>query len=248
MRAGARRRRRREAHVRPRRAREPLLRSRGARRRGRAVAPPAHQPTRGSQRRSARRAPRAPRARAPRPRETTTQRARAAHDAGSSARATARAARAQHPSPTPARRTASAASPPPRPLRASAHARDRVTRRGGAAKRPQESRDEQHPPRPPRMLPTIPWPYASPKCRNDAGETTSTSTPRSRTCSTASATKRPATSAGPRGYDVVRTRTRTGSPVEAFDGREMPGGAERRASVVASGRSSASASATYDAS
>ena len=60
-----------------------------------------------------------------------------------------------------------------------------------------------------RMLPTIPCPYARPKCRNDAGETTSTSTPRARTCSTASATKRPAGSSGERGYEVVRTGTFT---------------------------------------
>ena len=56
-------------------------------------------------------------------------------------------------------------------------------------------------------FPTMPCPYASPKCRNDAGETTSTSTPAARRCSTASRTNAPATSSGPRGYDVVRTTT-----------------------------------------
>ncbi len=59
-----------------------------------------------------------------------------------------------------------------------------------------------------RMFPGIPWPYARPKCRNDAGETTSTSTPAARRCSTASRTNTPATSSGVRGYEVVRTRTR----------------------------------------
>ena len=56
-------------------------------------------------------------------------------------------------------------------------------------------------------FPTMPCPYASPKCRNEAGETTSTSTPAARRCSTASRTNAPATSSGPRGYDVVRTTT-----------------------------------------
>lgn len=58
-----------------------------------------------------------------------------------------------------------------------------------------------------RRLPTTPCPYAMPKCRKDEGDTTSTATPRARTASTTSATKRPEGSSGPRGYDVVRTRT-----------------------------------------
>ena len=45
--------------------------------------------------------------------------------------------------------------------------------------------------------------------RNEAGETTSTSTPWIRRSSTASRRKAPATSASSRGYDVVRTQTRT---------------------------------------
>ena len=53
----------------------------------------------------------------------------------------------------------------------------------------------------------MPCPYASPKWRNEAGETTSTSTPGDRSASTASRTNTPATSSGPRGYDVVSTAT-----------------------------------------
>src|SRR5207253_2545939 len=60
-----------------------------------------------------------------------------------------------------------------------------------------------------RRFPVTPAPYAMPKCRNDAGDTTSTSTPRARNRSTASATKRPAGSTGERGYEVVRTATLT---------------------------------------
>ena len=56
----------------------------------------------------------------------------------------------------------------------------------------------------------MPAPYASPKCRNPAGDTTSTSIPRARRRSTASAMNRPATSPGARGYDVVRSATFTG--------------------------------------
>src|ERR671923_1419829 len=47
-----------------------------------------------------------------------------------------------------------------------------------------------------------------PYVRNCSGPTTSTSTPRARTRSTASATNRPAESPGKRGYDVVSTPTR----------------------------------------
>ena len=57
----------------------------------------------------------------------------------------------------------------------------------------------------------MPAPYASPKCGNEAGETTSISVPASRRRSTASATKRPAVSASERGYDVARTTTFTRS-------------------------------------
>src|SRR5581483_7299541 len=48
-----------------------------------------------------------------------------------------------------------------------------------------------------------------PKCGNDAGETTSTSCPAARSASTWSATKRPATSPAPRGYEVARTQILT---------------------------------------
>src|SRR3954451_10095010 len=48
-----------------------------------------------------------------------------------------------------------------------------------------------------------------PKWWKSAGETTSTSTPRARSAATASPTKCPAGSPGWRGYEVVRTATRT---------------------------------------
>src|SRR3954463_7181563 len=63
-----------------------------------------------------------------------------------------------------------------------------------------------------------------PKWRKRAGETRQTPPPGARTASTASATKRPATSSGSRGYDVVSAMTfmPTGIPSSAAgwqDGR-----------------------------
>ena len=63
-----------------------------------------------------------------------------------------------------------------------------------------------------RRFPTTPWPYAIPKWWKESGETTSTVSPATRSRSTASATKRPTTSSGERGYDVVRTTTFTRQP------------------------------------
>ena len=99
-----------------------------------------------------------------------------------------------------------AASARPRPLRASAHVRDPRRREAARRKVQRNAGTSSTSHGRARMLPTIPRPYAIPKCRKVAGDTTSTSTPRARTRSTASATKRPAESSGPRGYDVVRTR------------------------------------------
>src|SRR3954469_3521578 len=83
-----------------------------------------------------------------------------------------------------------------------------------------------------RTFPTIPCPYASPKCLNDAGETTSTSTPRPRTCSTASATKRPAGSSGERGYDVVSTTTFTRETYALADAAGRMTGVQRAVAAV----------------
>src|SRR5204863_3507597 len=65
------------------------------------------------------------------------------------------------------------------------------------------------------------------KCRNSAGETTATSTPRARTCSTASATKRPAGSSAERGYDVVKTTTFTRTRYALLRHERENGGVER---------------------
>src|SRR3954454_21686514 len=56
-----------------------------------------------------------------------------------------------------------------------------------------------------------------PKWWNSVGDTTSTSTPRSRSARTASPTKCPAGEQGWRGYEVVRTATRTAPIVAAYD-------------------------------
>ncbi len=78
----------------------------------------------------------------------------------------------------------------------------------------------------------MPSPYATPKSRKLAGDTTRTSTPAARRCSTPSRTNAPAMSPSWRGYDVVSTTTRmaraTIRPHEPPPSRlDAPGGGHR---------------------
>ena len=198
----------------PRRARARLSPATGGRRRARTAARPRRR------RRPATSTPlgitttaRAPSARASVGERRSRAPRRPRRDAAPRARATARVARARRRSPRPARPPACASAAPtaaegsqcawtrsaPRAARAAATANE--SRKSGSSRASQGRR---------RRFPTIPEPYASPKCGKSAGDTTSTSSPRPRSRSTASAMKRPATSPGSRGYDVVRTTTRMG--------------------------------------
>ena len=127
----------------------------------------------------------------------------------------ARAARARRRCPRAGRRTAcrsrAATAPGGQPVRVDevgvARRSARRAREGARASPARRSRE----PWPPAQVADDAVAVGDPEvAERRAARRPRRSTPRARSCSTASATKRPATSSGERGYDVVRTTTFTG--------------------------------------
>ena len=157
----------------------------GARRRGRAADRPARRASRVAPRRCRSHAPRTRQAVSPRPLRPSTERPRPARSPRPAGRAMARALPARRPCPTPAARTAVPSQARRSPKAASGRARGR--RPWPHAAPPEHTRRETPAAGPraqgvARRLATMPSPYAMPKSRKPAGETTLMSTPAARRC------------------------------------------------------------------